>query len=362
MGHEMEFARAQESQTVQRLAWMNAGVIYLDLNCTLTIHNALAAYLLDVAVPVGTSESLDTCMDPEREEAKVLRHVVQNKCEWRNQIVTWTGNGGIRHVLIDSYLNLAANGDVNGVYIVMKDMGDFAIIDQHMQRTERLATVGKVAAGVAHEIRNPLTTVRGFLEIMMDQFVERDWPDGLRYGECMLREMDKMDGLVQDLLLLSKPQQFSTRPCQIPELVREIQASLTGKLSMDVELEVIIENVPDVVAEPEMVKYVLRQLLENAIEAMESNGHLTIHVRNAGRTVEVDIQDTGPGIPYYQMDKLFDAFFTTKDKGTGLGLPICQRIVADHRGEIRVSSKGFGTTFTVVLPILEATVKADSVG
>jgi len=351
MALDMEAAYEPGSHPLKGLTWLNAGVIYLDANCMLTVHNVLAAQILDVALSVGQSESLETCLGAAREETELLRHMAHETAEWRNQIVTWTGGGRIRHVLIDTYLHRAESGDVVGVYAVMKDLGNFTMIDQHMQRTERLATVAKVAAGVAHEVRNPLTTVRGFLQIIMQGCVQRDWPEGLQYGHWMLDEIDQMEGLVQELLLLSTPQQFAKSPCQLPQIVQELRSWLDGQVRTQMQLDVIVEDVPNVTAEPEMLKYVIRQLVENAVDAMGLDGHLTINVRNGLGYVQLDIHDTGPGIPYYQMDKVFDTFFTTKDKGTGLGLPICQRIVADHGGEIRVSSKGFGTTFSVLLPI-----------
>ncbi|MCL6454517.1 MAG: PAS domain-containing protein [Alicyclobacillus sp.] len=335
------------------MAGLNAGLVYIDTAGCIQVWNELAAELLDYPPPIGERAPLEAVLGPEREEARLLRQVVHERTPWRNLVVQWTGRGAVRHVLMDSYPVSTADGDVVGAYVTIKDLGNFTMLDQHIQRTERLATVGKVAAGVAHEIRNPLTTVRGFLQVMVAQLERRGWPEGRQYVDMMLREIDKVDALVEELLLLSKPQQVVKRPCDVRDLIEDLGPWLeeqTAGKAIRIRVETPVQ-LPRVAADPGLLRCALQQLLENAIDAMEQAGTLTIRCLHQGQLVQVDIQDTGPGIPYYQMDKVFDAFFTTKEKGTGLGLPICQRIVADHGGEIRVASKGFGTTFSMLLPI-----------
>ena len=331
------------------LNWLNAGVIHLDRQGWLTIYNDLAAQLLDITAELEVPIRIEECFATTREEYKLLHHILASKAEVRNQLITWAENGRIRHVLIDSY-----RVDT-GVYLVMKDLGDFVLLDQHMQRTDKLAVVGKVAAGVAHEIRNPLTTVRGFLQVMMNRVSERKMDEEEEYLRMMVKEVDKVESLVKELLLLSKPHRSARRHCQLGQLVRGLQPLILEQAAeKKVRVEFILaEDIPHVVGDEELLSHVIIQLVENALDVMEVDGQLTVRVCRENHVVRLDVRDTGPGIPYYHMDQVFDAFFTTKEKGTGLGLPICQKIVADHGGEIHVSSKGFGTTFSVLLPAAE---------
>lgn len=337
----------------QSFVGLNSGVMYVDCHDNLTVYNELAAELLDANLEVGKTGPIHECFPDDREEGALLHHIAMDQLERTNQLVTFTGQGGIRHILLDTYKDVDDLGDVQGMYIVMRDLSDFEVMEGHIQRTDKLATVGKVAAGVAHEIRNPLTTVKGFLQVMTHRFTVRNQAEELEFSHMMLAEIDKVDGLVNELLLLSKPRNFNRRKVQLAEVIQEAWSEITTECeSRGIEAQCILEEVPEISGEPDMLRHVLNQLVENAIDAMDRSGKLTVHLRKTASGLQLDVHDTGPGIPYYQMDKVFDAFFTTKEKGTGLGLPICQRIVADHGGEIRVSSKGFGTTFSVQLPTL----------
>lgn len=340
--------------------WLNQGILHLNQDGWFTVCNELALQLLDINVSLGVPVRLDEHLSTEREEYKLLHYIVTARAEIRNQITTWAENKRIRHVLIDSYSDDSVDlgcpqSRGNGMYVMMKDLGDFALLDQHLQRTEKLAVMGKVAAGVAHEIRNPLTTVRGFLQVMMNRVDERQMPEEQEYLQMMVAEVDKVESLVKELLLLSKPHHTSRRNCQLGKLVTSLRPAIEVLASSkQISTEFLIDKqIPAVVGDEGLLTHVVNQLVENALDAMEQEGRLTVRVYGEGTIVRIDVRDTGPGIPYYQMDQVFDAFFTTKEKGTGLGLPICQKIVADHGGEIHVASKGFGTTFSVLLPASE---------
>jgi two-component system, sporulation sensor kinase E len=333
------------------IQWLNCGVLYVSKLLELTVYNGLAAQFLDIVVPVGEPIPLSRCLDPEREEYKILAGIVKAERELRNHVVTWSNDGSIRHVLMDSFKCTNESGGTEGMYVVMKDLGDFATLEQHMQKTSKLATVGKVAAGIAHEIRNPLTTIKGFLQMLQQRMVRQAMSEELQYIEVMLQEIDRVDALVSELLLLSKPLKVEKTLCSLERIVDELHPVIHAEaLRRGVEVDCTIQPLPQIVANESMIKQVLLNLIKNAFEAMEGGGALKIWAGVEGEWIRIDVSDTGPGIPYYLMDRIFDAFYTTKDKGTGLGLPISQRIVSEHGGEIRVSSKGFGTTFTILLP------------
>lgn len=333
--------------------WLNSGIVFLDKDLQLTVYNTLAARLLDVAASVDRPVPLRQCLQENREEYHWLADMVVHCREYRNAMVTWTMGRGIRHVLIDSYRRDGVQG-FTGMFILMKDLGDFSVLEQHMQRTEKLATIGKIAAGIAHEIRNPLTTVRGFLQMLNQRYERQNDAEQQAYVQVMLQEIDRVNTLVSELLLLAKPHKTEKIPSDVKRLVEDLMPLVASEaLLRGIEVCWQLRDTPLVWADSAMMKQVVLNLVKNALEAMDDEGTLSVSLDVHGGMVQLDVADTGPGIPYYQMDKVFDAFFTTKEKGTGLGLPICQRIVADHRGEIRVSSKGFGATFSILLPVWE---------
>lgn len=333
------------------IKWLNSGVLYISRDLDVTAFNALACELLDNQIEIGEPIQLTGFLRPEREEFQILHSMVVGEREYRDFVVTWETNGCVRHVLIDSFRRTDDSNTFLGMHIIMKDLGNFSVLEQHMQRTDKLATVGKIAAGIAHEIRNPLTTLKGFLQILEHRFTEKQMGSELEYANLMLKEIDRVNALVSELLLLSKPHKVEMHECSVATVLNELHPLIASEaLLRGVECECVVSELPLVYADPAMLKQVILNIVKNAFEAMESGGTLKIAANENSGFIRLDITDSGPGIPYYQMDKIFDAFFTTKEKGTGLGLPICQRIVADHGGEIRVSSKGFGTTFTVLLP------------
>jgi two-component system, sporulation sensor kinase E len=332
---------------------VNAGMLYLDGTLRVTVFNDLARDLLNGGIAVGESAPLAQCLEAEREEYQLLAETVQSGEALRDKVVAWEVAGQLRHVLVDSY-PLPGEDCPGGMLVMIKDLGNLATLEQNIQRTEKLATVGKIAAGIAHEIRNPLTTVKGFLQVLEERLVARDMLEETGYVRLIMDEIHRVNGLVSELLLLSKPRQAQKEPCHIEDILNDLEPIIEAETLLR-SVEFTLSIAPDakealVRADVAMLKQVLMNLVKNALEAMENGGRLRIGVDTEGDWLRIDVSDTGPGIPYYQTDKIFDAFFTTKEKGTGLGLPICQRIVADHGGEIRVSSKGFGTTFSVLLP------------
>jgi two-component system, sporulation sensor kinase E len=334
------------------LELLNAGVLYITKDLYIVVHNELARKLLDSSVALNQPVLLKECFDKEHEEYQILANLIFSERELRDAIVKWETNGRIRHILVDTFLDYSDAHRVEGMYVVIKDLGNFSAIDQQMQRSERLAIIGKIAAGIAHEIRNPLTTVKGFLQMLENRFTGNEMQSELTYTHMMLTEIENVNALVTELLLLSKPHVVDKEPCTVTELLSDMMPHIEKfALEQGICFTADVQFDGLMTVDKSMMKQALLNLVKNAIEAMETGGSLRILVCRTENHIQIDVVDTGPGIPYYQIDKIFDAFYTTKDKGTGLGLPICQRIIANHGGEIRISSKGFGTTFSVFVPL-----------
>jgi signal transduction histidine kinase len=232
---------------------------------------------------------------------------------------------------------------------------------ERMRERDRLAALGEMAAGLAHEIRNPLGAIKGAAQCLDPP--ARAGEEG-EFLDVIVEEVNRLNGVVTEFLDYARPLKQSFGTVDINEVVartiRLIQNELPPALTLSVDLAATL---PPVEGEPEQLKQVLINLVQNGIQALGGRGGV-IRVRTRGPEplpdlrggadfVELDVTDDGPGIPTEQQPHIFVPFYTTKQKGTGLGLAICQRIVKNHGGSISVTSRvGEGTTFVVRLPAL----------
>ncbi|HHV71676.1 MAG TPA: hypothetical protein GXX38_03570 [Clostridia bacterium] len=230
--------------------------------------------------------------------------------------------------------------------------------NQYLQNAERLSIIGQMAAGTAHEIRNPLTTIKGFLQLLQLK-INNDKQEGYgEYLDIILTEIDRMNSIVSDFLVLAKPTETRLECLEVNILLQEILSLVTSEsLLRGIDFKIVYgKNLPPVAGDKEKLKQVILNLINNAFQAMQEGGKLTIGTYYDEETehVTIWIEDTGKGIPEEIMDKLFEPFFTTKETGTGLGLAISNQIIKNHKGRIRVESElGKGTKFFIDLPRLK---------
>ncbi len=251
-------------------------------------------------------------------------------------------------------------GASRGAVLVLRDLSRVHELEEQVRRSERLAALGTLAAGIAHEIRNPLVGVRGAA-----QLVEKEpaFPAHLReYTQMIIRQVDRLNRIVNDLLTLGEQRPLEARPCNVHQALEEALA-LTAAMPKPARLQVTREydpGIPPVAGDFDRLVQVFLNLLRNGIEAMPDGGELTIRTRFervvpqcGGRpAVQVDIQDRGPGIPEDARRMLFTPFLSSKASGTGLGLAITLRIVEEHQGAIEAQNRsGGGATFRVFLPV-----------
>jgi signal transduction histidine kinase len=219
---------------------------------------------------------------------------------------------------------------------------------------EKLASLGKLAAGIAHEINNPLTSVLTFSNLMLEQCP----PGDPRHDKLklMARETDRARNIIRQLLNFGRESVIKPVKININQPVTEITESLVAQEAFkDIELSMTLaDDLPEVYADPAQLGQVVLNILLNAIHAITPPGRIDVATRRAGRSVEIVFADTGKGIPQEHLHKIFDPFFSTKDatRGAGLGLAVSYGIIKKHGGEITVDSAvGKGTTFTVRLPV-----------
>ncbi len=236
-----------------------------------------------------------------------------------------------------------------GSVITFKDMSDRIKNEEMLRRSDRLSVLGQMAAGISHELKNPLTVIRGFLQMMQSKYVEEK-----KYFDLMLSEVDRMTQITSELMLLAKPEVVHIQPASIPEIVEDIitfvrpQSNLKGiEITFQSEVNLSLVN-----CEKNQIKQVILNILKNAIEAQEK-GIIQVQVRelNDGEIL-IRCIDQGSGIEKEKLSSLGEPFYTTKKNGTGLGFMICLKIIENHSGRIEVSSeKNVGTTVDVILPV-----------
>ena len=260
-----------------------------------------------------------------------------------------------------------------GVIGVFRDVTLLRQLESDLQRSDRLAALGTLAAGLAHEIKNPLTSLLTFSRHLERKFDDRNFRE--RFGSVVPRELERINGIVERLLELARPARLSFALVRLPELLERAVELYADQLA-DRNIEIVREyarDVPPVQADKEALYRVFVNLVANALDAMPRGGRLIARAgwvtggdplpparRRAANRVKVEIEDTGTGIEPSETDRIFNPFYTTRSGGTGLGLALAHKIVQDHGGRISFTSvPGRGTTFTIVLPLVAEPPVAD---
>ncbi|ABR50397.1 integral membrane sensor signal transduction histidine kinase [Alkaliphilus metalliredigens QYMF] len=217
--------------------------------------------------------------------------------------------------------------------------------------TEKYAALGQIATGIAHEIKNPLTVVKGYLQLQRYKIgkpIDEDLID------LMCEEMDRASSIVEEFLVLGRRGDPQMTPCEMTNLVEEVLSVLKHEADKKgISVNRSYQNTSKIQADIQRIKQVLMNIIKNGIEAMEQNGKLMVEVFLKGEEVVTVIQDTGEGIPHKFSKYIGTPYMTTKENGTGLGLSVSYEIIRVHGGRIDFQSEeGVGTTFTIYLPII----------
>lgn len=244
------------------------------------------------------------------------------------------------------------NGELVGALVIFSDLTARKEAQRRLAQAERLATLGELMAGVAHEVRNPLTAIRGYVQILKQQDTQLHHQE---YLTIILKEIDAINRVIQQLLDFSRPRQGPRQLVNLNEVIAEslvlIQTSgLQARIDFTCEY---CEAPAPILADRELLRQVVLNILINAVQSISARGSIRIRTwRYDDAHQAIAITDDGCGIPKDLQHKIFEPFFTTRASGTGLGLALSQRIISAHQGDILLASKpGHGTTFTIILPV-----------
>ncbi|WJQ11527.1 ATP-binding protein [Geobacillus stearothermophilus] len=240
------------------------------------------------------------------------------------------------------------NGARKGLLTIGRDITQQKRAEELLLKKEKLSVLGELAAGIAHEIRNPLTSMKGFIQMMQETREVND-----DYMRIMLSELGRINQIVSELLVLAKPQSHNYRPFLLSEAVSYVISLIGHEATLNNVLISVHNNAPKacVYGDQNQIVQVLLNVMKNAIEAMPGGGSLYFRVSEAGGTVYLDIADTGIGISKERLQKIGEPFFTLKEKGMGLGLTTSMKIIQEHKGTMQIESEvGKGTIVHLTLP------------
>ncbi|WP_407408042.1 ATP-binding protein [Peribacillus sp.] len=286
-------------------------------------------------------------------EAKEL---IQSSCQYvvENQkgikkgkdiaLVTKYGNSIL---LSCTFVPMLVGKELAGIITYAKDVTQIRETERRLRKSEKLSIIGELAASVAHEVRNPLTSLKGFVQLLK----KNDQPHD-QYYTIMLSELDRINLIVSELLVLAKPQEIMFSQNQIVELMDEVRALLLVEAdSSSAQISIEVKNdIPLILCEANQLKQVFINMVKNALEATAS--HISIEIEHINHSISVTIKDNGCGIEKDRMKHLGEPFFSSKEKGTGLGLTVSCRIIEAHQGKVHFSSKlNHGTEVKIELPI-----------
>lgn len=243
-----------------------------------------------------------------------------------------------------------SSGKKIGTVLILRDMRDIHAMEQQLERSRRLAALGQMATGIAHEIRNPLGTLRGFAQYFSKQFDDNE--DGKEFAELMIGEVDRLNHTISALLQFARPRDPEFQEIKLCELLKKTSKLLEQDfISQKMALNVECSGGMTMRADPDLLLQVLINLIKNSMEVTLADGCVELGAIVDGDNLRLWVQDTGRGMSADEKDRMFDPFFTTKKTGTGLGLAVTHQIIEQHHGYFEVTSAPRkGTRIDIVFP------------
>jgi two-component system sensor histidine kinase HydH len=333
---------------------MHSAVVVVNQEGKIVVLNRLAEDLFGVSRDHAVNRDYsvvfpqDTCL--------LLPALAEKRTSREVEIRYRTLSGEEKTLIIGTSCLFDENKEFKGAVAVIHDVTELKKYEEEAKRAERLSAMGNLAAGVAHEIRNPLNAISITAQRLGSEFVpKKDLEEYKSFTQLILNEIKRLDDIINQFLSLAKAHELNLAPVDMSGFLNElvdlaqIEADQRG-----INVNRSIDRLAEIRVDREELKKALLNIMLNGIQATDSGGTLAIraHVTDDHKLVVIEIEDSGKGIPPERLSRIFQPYFSTKEKGTGLGLSIAYRIVSDHRGKIEVTSEvGKGTVFTVKLPV-----------
>jgi len=341
--------------TRQVVANMANGLLSIDPEGRIRSYNRLSLELLGLKEAGIDGMDLKSVMD--FQETGIDRTLSIRQPVFEREYLHRQKSGALMPMTLSVTPILDEKQTCTGAVIVLRDLREIKKLEEKIRHSEKLAAIGELAAGVAHEIRNPLSSIKGFARFLAHSLSDR--VQEKEYAEIMVKEVDRINRVVNDLLTFARPLEPELAPTDVLELGEHTMRLVeTDARSRDIKIRSIID--PDLkrfFLDANQITQALLNLMLNALQEVDNGGSIDVgaDVNESGTRLNIWVEDDGPGIPRDKKKKIFDPFFTTRQKGTGLGLAIVHKIVENHRGEIWVESplpgKTRGSRFVMSLPV-----------
>lgn len=351
---EQERLRMIEQNAKVMLDHISDGVMMVDNQGVITGFNRGAEIMTGLKATQVIGKKYEDIFIKRRTIFTKLTQTLETKIEYTNyKKETTTDDGRKVYLMITTKLLWDDNGKQIGAMGIYKDITDLEELAQQVQRADKLAVVGELAAGTAHEIRNPLTTIKGFIQLLRSELADSNKED---YIKLVLNEINHINEIIGEMLLLAKPAFPKKSLVDVNQLIRDIAIFMNAEaLLYNVEIKLKTSNgIPEIELDDRQIKQVFINIVRNAIQSMKKGGFITISSRfdENSKMIEVVFCDEGEGIPEDKLTKIYEPFFTTKADGTGLGIPVSYRIMINHGGDLQIKSNlGVGTEVTLFFPI-----------
>lgn len=333
---------------------IGTGIVSLDEEGNITVFNPAAEKLLGIKSAEALGQPFQKILIRARvpQAGKMVQLLKEHQGD-EQAIVISSSSGEPVELGLTALTLVTSSGRTAGKVLTIEDLSLKRKLEELIRRSDRLSALGLFTTGIAHEVRNPLASIKGFAQLLLSRKLVSK--SGQKYVETIVRETERLDGLLAELLSFARPSppQLGLRSLG-PIIERTLVLIEERAREQGVEIKKELNDTPLVLIDEQKMQQVFWNIFINALQAMPKGGVLIIRLETQGEEVVAAITDSGPGIPAAHWDKIFDPFFTTKDWGSGLGLAISHRIVETLGGRIEFTSdQSKGTTFWVFLPAVK---------
>jgi two-component system, sporulation sensor kinase E len=333
---------------------MTDGVMVTDVEHNLVLQNRPVSRLLPIAPGENYEHPLwEVIADPEI--AEFVRHALTNQESVMDKEFA-LDIGATSRILNCSVLPLVRGGIIQGNFLLVQDVTERKGKEARLRRAESLASLTTLAAGVAHEIKNPLGSIGIHMQLIQKSLKQGESNEERlqEYIDVVNEEVERLNKIVVDFLFAVRPMDVELRDGDVNQVIRDLIGFVRYELEengIQVE-EDLEEELPAVELDEKYLKQALMNIVKNAMSAMPEGGTLRVSTINRREEVEIRVSDNGVGMSEDVLEKIFEPYFTTRDFGSGIGLTLVYKVVKEHRGEISVNSQeGRGTAFIISLPV-----------